>query len=134
MERRDLNPPTVYSLPSHFTQAVSVPVTNARLLFISAQLALDPQGQLVGAGDMTRQAEQVFDNLKALLAAEGATLDDVTKLTIYVTDISQRAKVGAVRSRYLTGRKPANTIVEVRRLASDDWLIAIDAIAVKHES
>jgi enamine deaminase RidA (YjgF/YER057c/UK114 family) len=130
MERRDLNPPSVNSMAEHFTQAISVPLEGSRLLVISGQVALDAQGKLVGPGDITRQTEQVFDNLQALLAADGATFDDVVKLTIFVTDISQRPKVSAVRSRYLTGRKPTSTFVEVRKLASDDWLIEVEALGV----
>lgn len=87
-----------------------------------------------GAGQsivISRQAEQVFENLPAVLAADGAAFDDIAKITVFVTDMSRRAALSAVRDRFLPGRKPASTFVEVTRLAGDDLLIEIEAFAVK---
>jgi 2-iminobutanoate/2-iminopropanoate deaminase len=122
---------TAVQAGEHFSQAMRVDVGNGSLLFISGQVAVDASGDVVGNGDMARQTEQVFENLRAILTSEGATLADVAKLTVFVTDMSQRPAVSAVRKRYFPGTKPASTFVEVSKLAGDDLLIEIEAIAVQ---
>lgn len=114
----------------HFSQATRVELGAGALIFVSGQVAVDGRGEVVGRGDMGRQTEQVFDNLRSVLAEQGAALADIAKLTIFVTDIAQRPAVSAVRQRYLPGRKPASTFVEVTELAGPDLLIEIEAIAV----
>lgn len=106
-------------------------VTAGRPVFISGQVALDPDGQLVGPGDVAAQARQVFENLAAALAAVGAGFDQVAKLTFYLLDADQLPAVREVRDRYVdTRRPPASTAVEVRRLARDDLLLEVEAVAV----
>jgi enamine deaminase RidA (YjgF/YER057c/UK114 family) len=102
----------------------------ATLIFVSGQVALGPDGQLVGRDDPAAQAEQVHANIKLALEAHGATLRDVVKLTTFVTDMAYRGPVGAARARYFPDTKPTSTLVEVSRLASDDYLIEIEAVAV----
>src|SRR3954453_18394625 len=124
---RFLNP---VSMPpaNGYTQVVEV--TGSKMLYISGQVAIDPAGQVVGAGDLRAQTQQVFENLKAGLAAAGATFDHVVKLQLFLLDITQIQIVRDVRDPYVnTQLPPASTAVEVRRLFRDELLIEIDAIA-----
>ena len=111
-----------------YTQVVEV--TGSKMLYLSGQIALDTAGQIVGVGDLHAQTQQVFENLKAGLAAVGATFEHVVKLHLYLLDITQIQVVRDVRDRYVnTQFPPASTAVEVRRLFRDELLIEIDAIA-----
>ena len=104
------------------------------LLFISGQAAVDGSGQLVGRGDFDAQAEQVFVNLDRVLRAGGSSLANVIKVTIFLRDMSNFAKIVELRGRYFTAPYPADTIVEVSSLYSPDALIEIEAIAVADEA
>ena len=132
MKNIRVNPAGVAAPAGNYSQAVRVPLGESNLIIISGQVALDQQGSLVGKGDVSIQTRQVFDNLKAILEANEASFDDVVKLNIYVTDISKRNEVAEVRKLYTTLAPPASTFVEVSKLASDDWLIEIEATAVVH--
>jgi enamine deaminase RidA (YjgF/YER057c/UK114 family) len=106
-------------------------VTAGRPVYISGQVALDPDGSLVGPGDVRAQATQVSENLAAALRAVGAGFGQVAKLTIYLVDAGQLPAVREVRDRYVdTRRPPASTAVEVRRLVSEDLLLEVEAVAV----
>ncbi|MER7245840.1 RidA family protein [Kribbella sp. NPDC000426] len=97
---------------------------------IAGQVALDPDGKLVGIGDPGAQAEQVFANLERCLAGAGATFEQVAKLTVFVTDIAYLPAIRAVRDKYIPGNKPASTAVQVVSLFSPDALVEIEAFAI----
>jgi enamine deaminase RidA (YjgF/YER057c/UK114 family) len=123
-----VNPETIHP-PFGYTHVVEV--TAGRPVYIAGQIALDRSGALVGHGDVGAQARQVFDNLQAALASVGAAIDQVVKLTFYLLDVGQLPAVREVRDRYVnTAQPPASTAVEVRRLARDDLLIELEAIAI----
>lgn len=111
-----------------------VETSGNRTVYISGQIALDRQGNLVGLNDMGAQAEQVFQNLQAVLAAVHASFEDVVRLTYFIVDISQIQAVREARNRYLNpARLPASTAVEVRQLGRPEFLLEIEAIAVLNE-
>jgi len=87
-------------------------------LFTSGQIPLTPSGGLV-AGDIEAQAEQVFSNLAAVLAAAGASLDDAVKTTVFVTDLNDFARLNANYDRHFGTHKPARSTVQVARLPRD---------------
>jgi len=107
-----------------------VVVEARKAIFVSGQLARDGKGEVVGKGDMRAQIRQTGENIKAALAAAGATLADVVKTNTYVTDIEEFFKHTDVRMEYF-GALPTSTTVEVRRLAHPDLLVEIEVIAVK---
>jgi 2-iminobutanoate/2-iminopropanoate deaminase len=124
---RFLNPST---LPTSrgYTQIVEIPA-GRRLAYISGQVPFDPQGNLVGAGDFRRQAEQVFANLDSALAAVGATFADVIKLNYYVRDIARLNELRAVRDQHINVEAPpASTLVEVSHLVRHDVLLEVEAV------
>ena len=122
------NPATVAPPDGHFSQAVSV-AASGRMLFISGQVPRAPDGSTVGVGDIAKQAEQVFENLRAILAAHGATFDHAVKVTLFTTDFSQAGEVAAVRERFYGNAKPASSWVEVRALGDPDWMLEVELIA-----
>jgi enamine deaminase RidA (YjgF/YER057c/UK114 family) len=121
-----INPETMHAADG-YTHVVEV--TSERLAYISGQVALDREGKLVGGG-IRPQTRQVFENMRAALAAVGGTLGDVVKLTTYLLDVTEMDAVRAVRNEYFElGRLPAATAVEVSRLEPDGVLIEIEAVA-----
>ena len=79
---------------------------------------------------MRKQIEQVGENIKDCLESVGATLDNVVKTTTFVTDIDEYFKHADVRLRYFGKAVPTSTTVEVRRLATPDYLVEIEALAI----
>lgn len=100
------------------------------MIFLSGQAALDLEGRLVGEGDFDAQAEQVFQNIDMLLREAGATLADILKVTIYLTDMTYFPKIVELRRKWFTKPYPADTIVEVSALALPGLMIEIDVTAV----
>lgn len=100
------------------------------LLFLAGQVGQDDKGDLIGPGDMAAQTRQALKNITALLAAAGATWDNVVKLNNFVTDMSQLGAVTQVRKEFIKQPYPVSTIVEVKSLARPEFLIEIEAIAV----
>lgn len=101
------------------------------LIFVSGQLPLDAQGNLVGKGDIAAQARQVFENMKAVLERAGATMDDVVMITSFFADIGNLSGIHQVRREFFREPFPASTGVEVRRLPFEGILLEVDAIAVR---
>ena len=125
-----LNPPAL-STPTGYTHVVQV--HGGRTIYIAGQVALDKSGNLVGKGDFAAQTTQVFENLKSALAAGGATFDNLVKVTTFVTDLSQMQTLRTIRGKYYGNNAPASTLVQITKLANDDLMIEIEAIAVVPE-
>jgi enamine deaminase RidA (YjgF/YER057c/UK114 family) len=113
----------------HETTGYSHAAKAGNLVFVAGQVARDSEGNLVGLGNIEAQAVQVFENLKAVLASVGATLDDVVKLTTYSTSIAYRQKIAEVRARYFKTYFPPNTGLVVTSLAMPEYLLEIEAVA-----
>lgn len=99
-------------------------------IYISGQIPLDPDGNLVGKGDIKAQAHQVFRNIGRILEGAGGSYHNLVKLTFYLTDINLMSQVAEVRKEYIPEPYPASTVVEVSKLLSPDWLLEVEAIAV----
>jgi enamine deaminase RidA (YjgF/YER057c/UK114 family) len=119
-------------IPAPVTFSHVVVATGSRLVFVSGQVAEDSQGNLIGAGDMTVQARQVFANIGRALAAAGARPQQVTKLTIFVANYRREhlAMIEEGRIALFGDHKPTDTLVGVAALSRPDYLLEIDAIAV----
>ena len=111
---------------SHFTDAV-----RARgFLYVSGIVAVDGEGQLVGGDDVVAQTRQVFENMRAVLAAGGCGFEDVVKVTIFLTDIGDRPLINPVRQTIFGDTRPASTLVEVPRLAVPGAKVEIECVAL----
>ncbi len=104
------------------------------LLFISGQAAIDDDGRIVAPGDFEAQARRAFANLARALEAGGSSLRNVVKVTIFLTDMSHFDTIVELRGEYFRFPYPADTIVEVKSLYSQDALIEIEAVAVRDEA
>jgi 2-iminobutanoate/2-iminopropanoate deaminase len=111
-----------------FSSGVKVPA--GQLVFVSGQVARNAAGETIGKGDIRAQTRQALENVKAVLEAAGASMDDIVKVTVFVTDVSHLAAIHEVRAEYFTRDYPASTLVEVKGLVSPDLMIEIEAIAV----
>jgi 2-iminobutanoate/2-iminopropanoate deaminase len=101
-----------------------------RVLFIAGQTAVDKDNNVVGKGDIDRQAEQVFVNLAAVLEAAGGSFDNLVMTTAYLTDLRYREAYNRVRLKYYKQHCPVSTLLVVAGLANPDYLIEVDGIAV----
>jgi reactive intermediate/imine deaminase len=111
---------------SHFTDAVGA----GGMLFVSGIVAVDERGELVGGDDVVAQARCVFENMREVLAAGGCTFADVVKVTVFLTDVTDRPLVNPVRQEVFGDTRPASTLVEVPALAVPGARIEVEAVAL----
>ena len=98
------------------------------LLFVSGQIPLDPATGALVPGGIEQAVERIFDSIQAILAAAGATLDDVVKTTVYLVQMSDFAAINAVYARRFGSHRPARSTVAVAQLPKDA-AVEIDVIA-----
>ena len=99
------------------------------LLMLSGQVAVDDSGAVVAPGDMTAQAERIFEIIGGLLAAHGAGFGDVLHVRTFLTDLSQLGDYGVVRRKVFPGKPPASTTVEVSRLFLPGAVLEVEVTA-----
>ena len=109
---------------SHYTDAVRW----GDLLFVSGIAPLDAEGRLVGGDDAVKQTRQIFENMKRILAAAGAGFADVLRVTVYLTDIADRARINPVRQEYFGKTRPASTLIEVSAFVVPGMKVEIEAV------
>jgi reactive intermediate/imine deaminase len=109
---------------SHYTDAVAWGDT----LYISGIAPLDAAGRLVGGEDVVAQTRQIFENMKLILEAAGASFADVLRVTVYLTDVSDRTRINPIRQAYFGSARPASTLIEVPALAIPGMKVEIEAI------
>jgi enamine deaminase RidA (YjgF/YER057c/UK114 family) len=125
-----LDPKVAWDDSTPLTQGVKV----GNLIYLSGQVALDGEGNVVGKGDLVAQTRKCFENIRDVLQLAGASLSDLVKLTTYFTvDIGNPAVTRAywnVREEFLGSHKPASTGLRVHSLIYPELLLEIDAVAV----
>jgi reactive intermediate/imine deaminase len=113
--------------PNGYSHAVSF---TGPLVVVSGQVPLDAGGGLVGAGDALEQARQVFRNMQAALAAAGASMSDVVKLTVFLTDIGDLGAFREARDEvFNASAPPASSLVQVAGLVNAEFRIEVEALA-----
>jgi enamine deaminase RidA (YjgF/YER057c/UK114 family) len=130
MDKRFVNPQEIHK-PRGYTHAVSV--EGGRTIYVSGQVGIDREGNIVGPGDLRAQAERAADNLLAALKAAGASAADIVKLNTYVVNYKPQdyAIIREVRARIFANvQPPASTLVGVAALAVEGLLIEMEAVAV----
>ena len=126
MARTPIAPPGMKDQRPRYTLGWRVGQT----IYVAGQLPYDGDGNLVGRGDIKAQARRVFENIRKVVEAGGGTMDDVVKVTVFVTDVRYREPYGEVRSEFFGPNPPASTLVQISNLAIPDALIEIEAVAV----
>jgi enamine deaminase RidA (YjgF/YER057c/UK114 family) len=99
-------------------------------VFLRGQVGQDLDGRIVGVGDPAAQTEQAMKNVKVLLEEQGARLEDICKITVFITDRAYREPVYRVIGKWLKGVFPVSTGIIVQGLARPEWVMEIEAWAV----
>jgi enamine deaminase RidA (YjgF/YER057c/UK114 family) len=100
------------------------------MIFVTGTTATDEHGEVVGIGDVYAQTKQTLANIERVLGRAGASMKDVVRTRMFVTDISQWEAVGKAHAEYLRDIRPATTMVEVSKLIDSRMLVEIEADAV----
>jgi reactive intermediate/imine deaminase len=124
------NPDTVAAPVGSYSQSVRVETADATWIYVSGQIAVDLDDELVAPNDLPAQTEQVYENLRAVLEAHGATFGDVVKIQTYFTTLDGLAESREIRARYLPAEPPASTAVQVVALVVPEAVIEVDVVAV----
>ncbi len=124
-----INPEEIDTPPTYSHVVVA---TGTRMVFVAGQVAENKEGDIVGHGDMSAQAHQVFANIGHALAAAGARPDQVAKLTIFVANYEREhlALIEQGRVALFGDHKPADTLVGVAALSRPEYLLEVDVVAV----
>lgn len=133
MIKEHLNPADLPNWSESFSQVVVVQTGTTRTIYVSGQVSVDASSNVVGHGDLGRQAQVALENLSKALAAAEATPADVVRLGIYVKDYKPdlAAVISmALRETFVAGQMPTSTWLGVSSLALDEILIEIEATAV----
>jgi reactive intermediate/imine deaminase len=109
-----------------FSRAVRV----GDLVFVSGTVSWGPDGKLVGKGDVYAQAKQTLANIEGSLREAGASLKDVVRTRIYLTDIGRWQEVARAHREAFGDVRPASSLLEISRLAEPEMLVEIEAVAV----
>lgn len=128
IRKKVLQPPSLKDPRPRYSQGIQT--EPGSLVFIAGQTASDERGQVVGKGDIEQQTERVFQNLGAVLSAAGGSFDNLVMTTTYLTDIAYREAYNKVRLKYYGSTPPTSTLIVVKALGHEDFLIEIDGIAV----
>ncbi len=131
MEKRYINPPTLPA-PRGYTHGILV--TGGRLLFLGGQDASDAQGQIVGAGDLVAQFEQVIQNLQTVVREAGGTMADIMKLNIFVLHrddyLAKLKPLGQVFRSHFGGHYPTMALFQVSGFFREEALVELEGLAV----
>ncbi len=125
---RFVNPDGLFK-PGTFSQ---IAVTGGdTVVYISGQTARDEKSNIVGAGDVKKQAEKVFENLRVAVEAAGGSMGDIARITTYVVNLKpdDRLWIGELVKKHFP-KPPAHTLVGISALAAPELLVEIEAIAV----
>jgi 2-iminobutanoate/2-iminopropanoate deaminase len=111
-----------------FSSGVEAPA--GRTIYVSGQVSMDAAGNIVGEGDIELQTETVLEHVKTVVEEAGGDMQDIVKVTVFITDMGLYDRIHEVRRRYFEKPYPASSMVEVSALIDPRLLIEIEAVAV----
>jgi 2-iminobutanoate/2-iminopropanoate deaminase len=111
-----------------YSSGVEAP--SGRTIYVSGQVSLDAEGNVVGEGDVRLQTETVLEHVKTVVEEASGGMEDIVKVTVFITDMGLYDEIHEVRRRYFEEPFPASSMVEVSALIDPRLLIEIEAVAV----
>lgn len=103
-------------------------------IFLAGMTAGGADGKAIGGADPYEQSKAVLGRIRTLLEAAGASMRDVVKITVYLTDIAHRPAFGKARAEFFDEPRPCSTLIEVKGLVTPDLLVEVDAVAIRGAS
>jgi len=130
MSRRVITSPTLPAPMRGGAFSAGTEAPAGRTIYVSGQVSMDTEGSVVGERDVKLQTETVLEHVKTVLEEAGGGMDDVVKVTVFITDMGFYDEIHEVRRRYFEEPYPASSMVEVSALIDPRLLIEIEAVAV----
>lgn len=125
-DRQNIASGTIWEDIAGFSRAVRI----GSIIHVSGTTATDDQGNIVGIGDPYQQTAYIIKKIERALKEAGATLNNVVRTRIYVTDVSQWEAVARAHGEFFASIRPANTLIEVSALVGEGYLVEMEAEAV----
>lgn len=129
--KQQINPKDSAEILGAYSHGLKVDMGNSDMIFVTGQIAMDKEGNVVAPEDIEKQTEFVFESIQRILNEAGSSLDDVVKAVIYVIRMSDFSKISPIRNKYFANSKPVSTLVEISKTAKEGCDIEIDVIAIK---
>jgi 2-iminobutanoate/2-iminopropanoate deaminase len=130
MSRRVITSPTLPAPMRGGAFSAGTEAPAGRTIYVSGQVSMDAAGNVVGEGDVKRQTETVLEHVKTVLGEAGGGLENVVKVTVFITEMGFYDEIHEVRRRFFEEPYPASSMVEVSSLIDPRLLIEIEAVAV----
>jgi 2-iminobutanoate/2-iminopropanoate deaminase len=129
MKKQKINSENFAERLGAYSHGYVIETGDTKLIFTTGQIALDKNGNVLYPGDPVKQAEYIYESLNKILAEAGATLDDAVKTTVYIKNMSDFAKISAVRNKFLKNSEPVSTLVEVSNFVKEGCVVEIEVLA-----
>lgn len=131
MTKQHLSPENFTQIMGSYSHGLTVDIGDSQMVFVTGQIAMDANGNAVAPDDIAKQTEFVFENIETILQEAGASLDDVVKAVIYVTNMEDYKDISPIRNKYFEQSKPVSTLVEINKTVKEGCDVEIEVIAVK---
>lgn len=128
--RKELNNDNFPKPIGAYSNGLSIPIGEKNLIVLTGQVAIDKSGKAVFPNEVDKQTEYIFEKIQTLLNEANASLEDIIRVVIYVTNMDEFKIISPIRNKYLKEGRPVSTLVEVNRLTIPGCNIEIEATAI----